>query len=104
MDDKKRKQVTNNMLELSSTLQEELTKNNEEIVNIQYYHDFQFAGTNLGINDVYIVKIKDDSVPEKERKPREQEETFRYQIYDEDNQLIATVDKQGKITFEPKFL
>ena len=104
MDDKKRKQVTNNMLELSSTLQEELTKNNEEIVNIQYYHDFQFAGTNLGINDVYIVKIKDDSVPEKERKPREQEETFRYQIYDKDNQLIATVDKQGKITFEPKFL
>ena len=97
MNDKKKNQVINNMLRLYSDLQEELAKNKQEISNIQYYKDFQFNGTNLGKYDVYIVKIKDNSIPEKN-------EEYLHKIYDKDNNLIAKVDKEGKIQFEEEFL
>ena len=107
MDNKKREEVIKNMLQLEGKLKEELSENNQEIENIGYYKDFQFNGTRLGANNVYIVKIKDDSVPEKEMKPREKDEkeaNYIYQIYDKDNNLMATVDREGNIQFEQEFL
>ena len=104
MDTKNRDDRINNMLKLREILQEELAENRQEISNIGYYKDFQFKGTSLGINDVYIVKIKDDSVPEKDIEPREDDETYIYRIYDEDNNLIATVDKEGNVLFSPEYL
>lgn len=104
MDTKYRDDRINNMLKLRKILQEELAENRQEISNIGYYKDFQFKGTSLGVNDVYIVKIKDDSVPEQDMKPREDDETYIYRIYDEDNNLIATVDKEGNVLFSPEYL
>ena len=104
MDTKYRDDRINNMLNLKEILQEELAENRQEISNIGYYKDFQFKGTSLGVNDVYIVKIKDDSVPEQDMKPREDDETYIYRIYDEDNNLIATVDKEGNVLFSPEYL
>lgn len=104
MNSKNRDDRINNMLNLKEILQEELAENRQEISNIGYYKDFQFKGTSLGINDVYIVKIKDDSVPEKDIEPREDDETYIYRIYDEDNNLIATVDKEGNVLFSPEYL
>lgn len=104
MDTKNRDDRINNMLKLRKILQEELAENRQEISNIGYYKDFQFKGTSLGVNDVYIVKIKDDSVPEQDMKPREDDETYIYRIYDEDNNLIATVDKEGNVLFSPEYL
>lgn len=104
MNSKNRDDRINNMLKLREILQEELAENRQEISNIGYYKDFQFKGTSLGINDVYIVKIKDDSVPEKDIEPREDDETYIYRIYDEDNNLIATVDKEGNVLFSPEYL
>ena len=104
MDTKNREDIINNMLKLKEILQEELAENGQEISNIGYYKDFQFKGTSLGINDVYIVKIKDDSVPEQDIEPREDDETYIYRIYDEDNNLIATVDKEGNVLFSPEYL
>lgn len=104
MDTKNRDDRINNMLNLKEILQEELAENRQEISNIGYYKDFQFKGTSLGVNDVYIVKIKDDSVPEQDMKPREDDETYIYRIYDEDNNLIATVDKEGNVLFSPEYL
>ena len=104
MDTKNREDRINNMLKLREILQEKLAENMQEISNIGYYKDFQFKGTSLGINDVYIVKIKDDSVPEKDIEPREDDETYIYRIYDEDNNLIATVDKEGNVLFSPEYL
>lgn len=104
MDTKNRDDRINNMLKLREILQEELAENRQEISNIGYYKDFQFKGTSLGVNDVYIVKIKDDSVPEKDIEPREDDETYIYRIYDEDNNLIATVDKEGNVLFSPEYL
>lgn len=104
MDTKYRDDRINNMLNLKEILQEELAENRQEISNIGYYKDFQFKGSSLGVNDVYIVKIKDDSVPEQDMKPREDDETYIYRIYDEDNNLIATVDEEGNVLFAPEYL
>ena len=104
MNSKNRYDRINNMLKLRKILQEELAENRQEISNIGYYKDFQFKGTSLGVNDVYIVKIKDDSVPEKDIEPREDDETYIYRIYDEDNNLIATVDEEGNVLFSPEYL
>lgn len=104
MNSKNRDDRINNMLKLREILQEELAENRQEISNIGYYKDFQFKGSSLGVNDVYIVKIKDDSVPEKDIEPREDDETYIYRIYDEDNNLIATVDKEGNVLFSPEYL
>ena len=107
MDDKKRKEVIDNMIKLSEGLKEELSENKQEIVDIEYYRDFRIKGTNLGIDGAYVVKIKDDTVPEKETKPRNKDEKevgYSYQIYDKDNNLVATVNKEGNITFNPEYL
>ncbi len=107
MDDKKREEVIGKMLKLSKDLQEELSTNNQEIANIGYYKDFRFKGTNLGINDAYVVKIKDDSVPDKDVEPRKQDskdEGFLYQIYDKNSNLIATVNREGRVEFNPEFI
>ncbi len=104
MNSKNRDDRINNMLKLREILQDELAENKQEISNIGYYKDFQFKGTSLGINDVYIVKIKDDSVPEQDIESREDDETYIYRIYDEDNNLIATVDKEGNVLFSPEYL
>ena len=104
MNSKNRDDRINNMLKLREILQEELAENRQEISNIGYYKDFQFKGTSLGVNDVYIVKIKDDSAPEQDIEPREDDETYIYRIYDEDNNLIATVDEEGNVLFSPEYL
>ena len=107
MDDKKREEVIENMIKLRESLREELSKNNQEIEDIGYYRDFKFTGTYLGINDAYIVKIKDDSIPENDINHREEDEKgieYLYQIYDKNNNLIASIDKEGKVQFKPKYL
>lgn len=105
MNDKKREEVITNMVELREQLREQLSENNQEIENIGYYRDFNFKGTKFGINEAYIVKIKDDSIPEKEVKHREDDEKegFTYEIYDKDNNLVATVDLDGVVKFEPEY-
>lgn len=105
MKPKKREEVINKMVSLKESIQKEL-KNRQEIANIGYYRDFKFKGTQFGINEAYIVKIKDDSVPKKELKPREKDdkdEIYIYQIYDKHNNLVATVDRNGNIQFELEY-
>ena len=103
MQDNKREEVINNMLKLRESLSEGLKENNQEIENIGYYKDFRFKGTQFGVNDAFVVKIKDDSVPQKEMEPREAEEKYIYEIYDKDNNLVATVDIEGNVSFVPEY-
>ena len=104
MDIKKREEIISKMLKLSAILKDELIRNGQGITDIAYYKDFQFKGTSLGVNDVYIVKIKDDSVPVKDINPRENDEKYIYRIYDYNNNLIATVDEDGNVLFDSKYL
>ena len=101
----KRNEAIENMLNLSVKLSENLKQQGQEIDNIGYYKDFEFKGSGLAVNDVFIVKLKDSE--NKEAKSRENEEGKEkelYEIYDKDNNLIATVNEAGEIQFELAFI
>lgn len=107
MKDKKRNEVTNNMLNLRAKISEKLEARNQEVDNIGYYRDFEFKGSGLAINDAYIVKLKDSEKKQEKPKSREdedQQEKIAYEIYDKDNKLIATVNEMGEVTFDHEFL
>ncbi len=107
MKDKKRNEVTNNMLNLRAEISEKLEARNQEVDNIGYYRDFEFKGSGLAINDAYIVKLKDSEKKQEKPKSREdedQQEKIAYEIYDKDNKLIATVNEMGEVTFDHEFL
>ena len=101
----RRNKVIENMLILSENLSEDLKNRGQEIDNISYYKDFEFKGSGLAVNDVFIVKLKDSGDNEaKSRENEEGKEKELYEIYDKDNNLIATVNEVGDIKFEPDFI
>lgn len=101
----KRNEVVENMLSLSEKISEELKQRGQEIDNIGYYKDFEFKGSGLAVNDVFIVKLKDsDNKVPKSRENEEGKEKDLYEIYDKDNNLIATVDEAGSVQFEADFV
>ena len=106
MDNKKREEVVNTMIEIKKKLSKGLEKNNRELVEIEYYKSFQMKGNriNLEQNDIYKAKIRDNTIPEKELETREEEQDLTYAIFDKDQNLIATVDERGIIKFEPEFI
>lgn len=104
MNDKKRQEVIGNMLKIKSAIGERLEENEKEIDNIGYYRDFKFKNTELGIEDAYIVKLKDKEGKKKKQERDDQKERIVYEIYDEDSNLIALVDETGKVQFEPSYI
>lgn len=107
MDNKNYKKVIDNMLKINTLVKEKFEKTSKSIEDISYYKDFQFNGTNFGIEGAYIVKIKDDTVPESElssRKDDNLKEEFIYEIYDENNKLVASVNKNGEVIFDQKYM
>jgi hypothetical protein len=105
MKDKKRDEVINNMLDLRMNISEKLDKRHQEVDNIGYYKDFEFKGSGLAINDAYVVKLKDSEKDKpKSRDDEDQQEKIAYEIYDKDNNLVATVDEAGHVEFDEEFL
>ena len=107
MNNKKQKEVFDTMLEIKRNMQEDLKSNNKELVEIEYYKIFQIQGSriNLEQNDIYQVKIRDNTVPEKELAPRKEEnQNFTYAIFDKEHNLIATINENGIAKFAPNFL
>ena len=100
MNDKKRQEVIGNMLKIKSAIGERLEKNEQEIDNIGYYRDFKFKNTELGIEDAYIVKLKYKEGKKKKQERDDQKERIVYEIYDEDSNLVATVNELGEIQFD----
>ena len=104
MKDKKRQQIIDNMLKIKNVIGERLKESEQEIDNIGYYHEFKFNNTTLGIEDSYIIKIKDKGEETKKQERDDQRERIVYEIYDEDSNLIALVDETGKVQFEPSYI
>lgn len=101
----KRNEAIENMLNFSEKLSEGLKQQGQEIDNIGYYKDFEFKGSGLAVNDVFIVKLKDsENKDPKSRENEEGKEKELYEIYDKDNNLIATVNEAGEIQFELAFI
>ena len=101
------KEIIDNMLTINALVKEKLEKTNRIIEDISYYKDFQFKGTNFGLEGAYIVKIKDDVIPESEISSRKEDDLkygFIYEIYDGNNKLVASVNKNGEVIFDQEYM
>ena len=82
------------MIDISEIVDSELDSKLWERKNMMYYKDFNFSGSNLGQENVFIVQIES----------KEEEGVNVYQIYDKDKNLIATVEADGKIRFTEEYI
>ena len=121
MKDKKKEEILKQSSILSSKISETLDKDMEHISSIRYYKDFFFSGANIEENDVYIVEIKSknpNSRADKKEKANENTvatedvqiddntelELITYEIYDKNQNLIATVDSEGNVSFSDEYM
>ena len=102
MEKENKKSITDNIVQMYTSLSEEFEERGQEVDNIGYYKDFEIKNSGLAISDAYIVKLKDKE--DKIRDENEQKEKTIYEIRDEDNNLIASVNELGEIQFEEAYL
>lgn len=101
MNQTKRNEILNTMVQISNQVDEHLDTNSQERGNIAFYKDFQFGNSGLGVENVYIV----ETPIKKEREDVNNiEDISIYEVYDEDHKLIATVTEDGKVHFTPEYL
>lgn len=98
---KEREKIVGNMLKLRNSITRDDDNKEIDVTNIGYYKDFNFRGSGLAVNDVYVVEMKRNS---RTLRSRNQREKLMYEIYDKDNVLIATVNEMGEISYEPEFI
>lgn len=67
-----------------------------QISNITYYKELAFDSARFIENDVFVTKLN------RENGKKGAEEV--YEIYNKDGDLVATVDKAGKIHFSPEYI
>lgn len=101
MNSKEREKIVDNMLKLRNSITMNGENKDIDVTNIGYYKDFNFRGSGLAVNDVYVVEMKRNS---RTLRSRNQREKLMYEIYDKDNVLIATVNEMGEISYEPEFI
>lgn len=102
MEKENKKSITDNIVQMYTSLSEEFEERGQEVDNIGYYKDFEIKNSGLAISDAYIFKLKDKE--DKIRDENEQKEKIIYEIRDEDNNLIASVNELGEIQFEEAYL
>ena len=102
MEKENKKSITDNIVQMYTSLSKEFEERGQEVDNIGYYKDFEIKNSGLAISDAYIVKLKDKE--DKIRDENEQKEKIIYEIRDEDNNLIASVNELGEIQFEEAYL
>lgn len=71
-------------------------KDKSQISNITYYKELAFDSARFIENDVFVTKLN------RENGKKGIEEV--YEIYNKDGDLVATVDKAGKIHFLPEYI
>lgn len=104
---KDKNEIMDNMLKISTSIRERLSQEQKHIDSISYYKDFQFESAKLGIEGVFVVKIKDDTVPENEMSTRKEDnlkDGITYEIYDEDNNMVCSVDEKGEVAFDLQYI
>ncbi len=90
MENEKKQEVMEKMQAIAELVQTD----EKEIASINYYKDFNFKGSNLAENDIFVVKIENQA-----------KGVNTYEIYSgRTNSLIATVDEQGKVHFMPEYI
>ena len=90
-----KKDIEENMVNLYSRISQSNLSEKREIESISYYKDLKFNKTRLGINNAYVVKSKENE---------DQLEKEIYEIYDNDNMLVSTIDENGRVEFSQEYL
>ena len=90
-----KKDIEENMIKLYSKISQSNLNEKRKIESISYYKDFKFNETKLGINNAYVVKS---------RETEDQLEKEIYEIYDNDNMLVSTIDENGRVEFSQEYL
>lgn len=103
MKEKNRESITENILQMHTKLSTEFEEKGQEVESIGYYKDFKIKNSGLAISDAYVVKLK-NSQDSKAINENEQKQKTIYEIRDEDNNLIASVNELGEIQFEESYL
>ncbi len=114
MDTMKKDEIQKQMTQISEISDAKLEEN-QSIEDITYYHDFSIGNSNIAKENVYIVKItnqKERETGDKSEKKNNEipndsdalEKYTTYEIYDKNNNLIATVNKDGKVKLTDEYL
>ena len=91
---KGQEEILEKMVEIGELLEENKTSEEIQVGTINYYKDFNFQGSNLAETDIFVVKLENTL-----------ENTNTYEIYSsKTNNLIATVNEQGKLNFMPEYI
>lgn len=94
MKQEKTEEIKKTMANIYTQIAERENKNTK-ISNITYYSEFAFNSSGFIENDIFVTKI------EKESEKGTQE---FYEIYNNQGNLIATTDENGKIHFSPELI
>jgi len=100
----KKEEILNNMVEISKKVDEGIDTKGQERGNTTYYHDFEFGRSGLAANNVYIVEISNQKQIETGDNKEKIDRFSTYEIYDKDQNLIATVTGDGKIHFTEEYI
>lgn len=91
MNKNKKEQIVETMLSIYLQF-EQREQTDSKISDITYYETFDFSSAGLGEKNIFIVKIA-----------KKDGKDF-YELYDENGELIATVDEMQTINFKPEYL
>lgn len=109
MKEEERNEIIDHMNQIGKLVDSGLDTDSQKRENTMYFKDFEFGNSGLAIKNVYIVEIK-QKIQEKtadnpEKNAEEKEDSLTtYEIFDDNDKLIAIVSSEGKVQFVPEYL
>lgn len=111
MKEEEKNKIINHMNQIGKLVDSGLDADSQKRENTMYFRDFEFGNSGLAIKNVYIVEIKQKiqektaDNPEKNADKKEKEDNLTtYEIFDDNDKLIAMVSSEGKVQFVPEYL
>ncbi len=111
MKEEEKNKIINHMNQIGKLVDSGLHADSQKRENTMYFKDFEFGNSGLAIKNVYIVEIKQKiqektaDNPEKNADKKEKEDNLTtYEIFDDNDKLIAMVSSERKVQFVPEYL
>ena len=111
MKEEEKNKIINHMNQIGKLVDSGLDADSQKRENTMYFRDFEFGNSGLAIKNVYIVEIKQKiqektaDNPEKNADKKEKKDNLTtYEIFDDNDKLIAMVSSEGKVQFVPEYL
>lgn len=111
MKEEEKNKIINHMNQIGKLVDSGLDADSQKRENTMYFRDFEFGNSGLAIKNVYIVEIKQKiqektaDNPEKNADKKEKKDNLTtYEIFDDNDKLIAMVSSEGKVQFVSEYL